>query len=113
MPCIFYINKNVHGLHVMIGTAFLTVGLWRVLAYHLTNNHHLGLKAGILYWHFVDVVWLFLFFSIFNRSYFFFSRFYFITFKWMDLNNRRANYSYYTPDLKSATTRKVVGRLKG
>jgi heme/copper-type cytochrome/quinol oxidase subunit 3 len=46
----------------MIGTAFLAVGLWRVLAYHLTNNHHLGLEAGILYWHFVDVVWLFLFY---------------------------------------------------
>nr|YP_009445504.1 cytochrome oxidase subunit 3 [Bipolaris cookei]ATV95660.1 cytochrome oxidase subunit 3 [Bipolaris cookei] len=51
---------------VMIGTAFLAVGLWRVLAYHLnTNNHHLGLEAGILYWHFVDVVWLFLFVSIY------------------------------------------------
>jgi cytochrome c oxidase subunit 3 len=50
--------------HVMIGTAFLAVGLWRVLAYHLTNNHHLGLEAGILYWHFVDVVWLFLFVSM-------------------------------------------------
>ena len=45
----------------MIGTAFLAVGLWRLLAYHLTNNHHLGLEGGILYWHFVDVVWLFLF----------------------------------------------------
>jgi cytochrome c oxidase subunit 3 len=50
---------------VMIGTAFLAVGLTRVLAYHLTNNHHLGLEAGILYWHFVDVVWLFLFVSIY------------------------------------------------
>ena len=50
---------------LMIGTAFLAVGLWRLLAYHLTNNHHLGLEAGILYWHFVDVVWLFLFVSIY------------------------------------------------
>jgi cytochrome c oxidase subunit 3 len=47
---------------ILLGTAFLAVGLWRVLAYHLTNNHHLGLEAGILYWHFVDVVWLFLFY---------------------------------------------------
>ena len=54
-----------HGIHVMIGTAFIAVGLWRVLAYHSTENHHLGLESSILYWHFVDVVWLFLFISIY------------------------------------------------
>jgi len=61
----FYFGTGFHGLHVMIGTAFLSVGLWRVLAYHLTSHHHVGLEAGILYWHFVDVVWLFLFVSIY------------------------------------------------
>ena len=61
----FFFGTGFHGLHVMIGTAFLAVGLWRVLAYHLTDNHHLGLESGILYWHFVDVVWLFLFISIY------------------------------------------------
>lgn len=61
----FYFGTGFHGLHVMIGTAFLAVGLWRVLAYHLTENHHLGLESGILYWHFVDVIWLFLFISIY------------------------------------------------
>jgi len=61
----FYFGTGFHGLHVMIGTAFLAVGLWRVLAYHSTENHHLGLESGILYWHFVDVVWLFLFISIY------------------------------------------------
>ena len=61
----FYFGTGFHGLHVMIGTAFLAVGMWRVLAYHLTDNHHLGLESGILYWHFVDIVWLFLYISIY------------------------------------------------
>jgi len=61
----FYLATGFHGIHVMIGTAFIAVGLWRVLAYHSTDNHHLGLEASILYWHFVDVVWLFLFISVY------------------------------------------------
>ena len=61
----FYFGTGFHGLHVMIGTAFIAVGLWRVLAYHSTDNHHLGMESSILYWHFVDIVWLFLFISIY------------------------------------------------
>ena len=52
-------------VHVLIGTAFLAVGLWRIYSYHVTDNHHLGFEGGILYWHFVDVVWLFLYVSIY------------------------------------------------
>ena len=61
----FYFGTGFHGLHVMIGTAFIAVGLWRLVAYHLTDNHHLGLESSILYWHFVDIVWLFLYISIY------------------------------------------------
>jgi cytochrome c oxidase subunit 3 len=61
----FYFGTGFHGLHVMIGTAFISVGLWRVLSYHVTDNHHLGYEASILYWHFVDVVWLFLYVSVY------------------------------------------------
>lgn len=61
----FYFGTGFHGLHVIIGTAFIAVGFWRVLSYHLTDHHHLGLESSILYWHFVDIVWLFLFISIY------------------------------------------------
>lgn len=62
---VFYFGTGFHGLHVMIGTAFIAVGLWRLYAYHSTTDHHLGIEASILYWHFVDVVWLFLFISVY------------------------------------------------
>jgi len=61
----FYFATGFHGLHVIIGTIFLGVAFWRIYAYQSTDNHHLGFESAILYWHFVDVVWLFLYVSIY------------------------------------------------
>ena len=61
----FFFATGFHGIHVIIGTAFIAVAFFRILSYHLTDHHHLGFEASILYWHFVDVVWLFLYVSIY------------------------------------------------
>lgn len=61
----FFFATGFHGVHVIIGAIFLAVGLWRIYAYHLTNHHHIGIESAILYWHFVDVVWLVLYVSIY------------------------------------------------
>jgi cytochrome c oxidase subunit 3 len=57
----FFFSTGFHGIHVLVGTIFILVGFFRILSYHVTDIHHLGFEASILYWHFVDVVWLFLF----------------------------------------------------
>ena len=57
---------RVHGMHVIVGTAMLAVGFGRLLAYGLTREHHAGLEAAILYWHFVDVVWLGLYLCVYG-----------------------------------------------
>lgn len=50
----FFFSTGFHGVHVLIGTAFIAVAFFRMLSYHLTDHHHLGFEASILYWHFVD-----------------------------------------------------------
>lgn len=57
----FFMATGFHGLHVIIGTIFLTVCLFRALAHQFTPDRHFGFEAAAWYWHFVDVVWLFLF----------------------------------------------------
>jgi len=62
---VFFAATGLHGLHVIVGTLFILVGFFRIVSYHLTDSHHLGFESAILYWHFVDVVWLFLFISVY------------------------------------------------
>ena len=57
----FFMATGFHGAHVLIGTIFLFVCLLRLLAGHFTPEKHFGFEAAAWYWHFVDVVWLFLF----------------------------------------------------
>nr|YP_008993083.1 cytochrome c oxidase subunit III [Paraplagusia blochii]AFB71266.1 cytochrome oxidase subunit 3 [Paraplagusia blochii] len=61
----FFVATGFHGLHVIIGTTFLAICLLRQIRYHFTSSHHFGFEAAAWYWHFVDVVWLFLYVSIY------------------------------------------------
>nr|AFA45969.1 cytochrome c oxidase subunit III [Cercopithecus albogularis labiatus] len=61
----FFIATGFHGLHVIIGSTFLLICLIRQLLYHFTSSHHFGFEAAAWYWHFVDVVWLLLYISIY------------------------------------------------
>lgn len=61
----FYMATGFHGFHVIIGTIFLTVCLVRLYLNHFTREHHFGFEAAAWYWHFVDVVWLFLFITVY------------------------------------------------
>ncbi len=57
----FFMATGFHGFHVIVGTVFLAVCWWRCSKGHFTKDHHFGFEAAAWYWHFVDVVWLFLF----------------------------------------------------
>jgi cytochrome c oxidase subunit 3 len=61
----FFMATGFHGFHVVIGTIFLFVCLLRLNAGHFTKEKHVGFEAAAWYWHFVDVVWLFLFAAVY------------------------------------------------
>ena len=61
----FFMATGFHGFHVLVGTIFLLVCLFRAYAGHFTPKQHLGFEFAAWYWHFVDVVWLFLFVCIY------------------------------------------------
>uniref|UniRef100_A0AAU8G892 Cytochrome c oxidase subunit 3 n=1 Tax=Colposcenia ignota TaxID=3230277 RepID=A0AAU8G892_9HEMI len=61
----FFLTTGFHGIHVLVGTLFLIHCLTRMMKLHFNKNHHIGLELAIWYWHFVDIVWLFLYTSIY------------------------------------------------
>ena len=61
----FFMTTGFHGFHVIVGAIFLSVCLVRLVYHHFTTTHHFGLEAAAWYWHFVDVVWLFLFLAMY------------------------------------------------
>ena len=64
-PSTFYMATGFHGFHVLVGPIFLIVCFLRARAGHFKPEHHFGFEAAAWYWHFVDVVWLFLFCCIY------------------------------------------------
>jgi cytochrome c oxidase subunit 3 len=61
----FYMTTGFHGFHVFVGTIAILVSFIRLVKNHFTTTQHLGLESSIWYWHFVNVVWLFLFISVY------------------------------------------------
>lgn len=62
---VFFVATGFHGFHVLIGSTFLLVCLIRAFNWHYSRNHHFGFEAAAWYWHFVDVVWICLYLSIY------------------------------------------------
>lgn len=62
---VFYMTTGLHGSHVLIGTFFLLVCFYRIKKNHFTKFHHVGFECASWYWHFVDIVWLFVYFFIY------------------------------------------------
>jgi len=62
---IFYMTTGFHGVHVFIGTLFLFICLIRHFYHHFFKNHHVGFLCAVWYWHFVDIVWIFLFLCVY------------------------------------------------
>ena len=84
----FFMATGFHGLHVIIGSTFLIVCFLRQLKYHFTSSHHFGFEAAAWYWHFVDVVWLSLYVSIYWWGSYSFS---INKYSWLPINPFRYN----------------------
>lgn len=64
----FFLLTGCHGLHIIIGTTFLFFTLLRLALSHFSNHHHLQFTAAAIYWHFLDAVWLILYFVLYCWS---------------------------------------------
>lgn len=62
---VFFMLTGLHGLHVFGGTVALFICLAKLLLGHFDHDHHVSYECSIWYWHFVDVVWLFLYFLLY------------------------------------------------
>nr|YP_010963619.1 cytochrome c oxidase subunit III [Pantaleon erectonodatus]WKZ08102.1 cytochrome c oxidase subunit III [Pantaleon erectonodatus] len=62
---LFFMSTGFHGIHVLVGTMFIIISTIRMKMLHYSNYHHVGFECSAWYWHFVDVVWLFLYISIY------------------------------------------------
>uniref|UniRef100_UPI0030E5DD57 cytochrome c oxidase subunit III n=1 Tax=Haemadipsa hainana TaxID=909595 RepID=UPI0030E5DD57 len=62
---VFFVATGFHGFHVLVGSMFLFICLMRTMYWHYSSNHHFGFEAAAWYWHFVDVVWICLYLSIY------------------------------------------------
>lgn len=62
---VFYMTTGLHGSHVIIGSIFLIVCFYRLYVGHFTKTHHVGFECASWYWHFVDIVWIFVYFFIY------------------------------------------------
>jgi len=67
---IFFMATGFHGFHVIVGSIFILVNYIRYLYHQISNKHHKGFEFSAWYWHFVDVVWIFLFLLV----YYFFNK---------------------------------------
>nr|YP_010987384.1 cytochrome c oxidase subunit III [Anagyrus galinae]WON65598.1 cytochrome c oxidase subunit III [Anagyrus galinae] len=66
---IFFMSTGFHGFHVLLGTMFLIVNFYRITLNNFSKIHHVGFEMAAWYWHFVDVVWLFLYLLVYFWSY--------------------------------------------
>ena len=63
--CSFHMLTGLHGCHVIVGAFFIFFCFLRLLNQHFLTNHYLGFVFSIWYWHFVDLVWIFLFLTLY------------------------------------------------
>lgn len=66
---VFYMTTGLHGSHVLIGTLFLIVCAYRLYVHQFSTTHHVGFECASWYWHFVDIVWIFVYFFVYWWGY--------------------------------------------